>query len=103
YKRLVISIAIFNMSLLLWGCFANAAWAMWAVDRIYVAGDPTIEFFPYYPFGSWAYDYLWGQQRGHLVSGVSLTEARFYWAILAAATWAMSYFTYQKFRKLSPN
>lgn len=99
YSRIMVAVMSFNIALLLWGCVANVMWGGIARDRLYFAGDPLIEFFPYFPFGPWAYDYVWGQGRGHLADGVSLTQARCVWAAVASAVWFLSYLTFRKWSK----
>jgi hypothetical protein len=101
YGRSVLLFTFFNLSLLLWGCCGNILWVFIARDKLYFVGDPVVEWFPYIPFGPWAYDYMWGQQRGHLSSNITLLQMRILWASIASCVWALSWLTFSKLKAIA--
>jgi len=101
YFRLIFVIAIFNVALLVWGSFGNALWAAIARDKYYVAGDPVVEWFAYFPFGRWAYDYTEFNVRGQLINGATITQLRLLWFGIAAPVWALSYVTVKTIFRLT--
>jgi hypothetical protein len=101
YGRSVLLFALFNIALLFWGCAGNLLWVFIARDKLYFAGDPVVECFPYLPFGPWAYDYVWAQQRGHLASNVTLLQMRVLWASIACCVWALSWLTFTKLKTIA--
>jgi hypothetical protein len=93
YAAAVERVLEFSVALLLWGAVGNVVWVALAREKLYVAGDPFLEWVAFIPYSSNIYDYQWGTFRGHLIGTATDEQLRVLWGAIAAGVWVATWLT----------
>ena len=93
YAAAVERVLEFSLALLLWGAVGNVVWVALARGKLYVAGDPFLEWIAFIPYSSRIYDYQWGAFQGHLIGSATDDQLRVLWGTIAAGVWLASWLT----------
>src|SRR5262245_11572743 len=60
YTNCISCMAVFNLSLLFFGCIGNSLWMLLTYNHLYVSADTVVDYFPFIPFGKWVLDVSFG-------------------------------------------
>ena len=82
-------------SLILWSCGlpANAIFTVLLRGRLYVPGDPMVDWLPWLPSTRWI---VGASDGGRYVLGGSALKLRLWWAAFAVPTWGAALLIYSK-------
>jgi hypothetical protein len=92
YARLARDAAVFALILVTCGIPANAAFVLLCRGRLYVPGDPIVDWLPWVPSGDWT---IGRSDGGHYLPGGRASKLRIYWAVLAIPTWIVAWVLYE--------
>lgn len=99
FWRWLRSALIFNLFLFAWGAIGDALFTSLFRCRLYVPGDPLIDFLPYFPSVGLAVSYPDG---GWLFPEVSSGTFYLAWAAVAAPVWAAAILSFRAWRRARP-
>jgi hypothetical protein len=93
YVTALTSFAVFNLSLIFWGIWANYYWVVTTVGPMYVSVDPIVHWLPYWPLSDVGSE-QWGEVRSGLRHGATVAELRALWWALAWPVWLLALATW---------
>jgi hypothetical protein len=101
YPVLLRRFAIFNLFFFCWSAVGNAAWLLFAQNRLVIADDAPV-WAAFIPFGSYLLDHAAGWRDGwHLIAGTTIAQLTWIWAATAIPVWILailSFFVYMRAR-----
>ena len=92
YSQLAARIACFGV--ILWACGmpANAAFVVLMRGRLYVPGDPIVDWLPWLPSVTWI---VGASDGGHYVGSATAGRLRLCWSVFALPTWTVTLLIWQ--------
>jgi hypothetical protein len=92
YVSLAIDAAVFAFILFACGIPGNTLFVLVCRGRLYVPGDPIVDWLPWVPSGDWIVGKADG---GRYLPGGSAARLRLCWTILAIPTWSLAWWLYR--------